>query len=170
MFHGFHRRRWSIIPPKKRKREAVEAGRRVPRAQRPRNGGRGGLTLNRESESSVDPAATASAPSFSFARAQHRHPPTPLRCEQPVCVSTAGTASSRTCCNDLLHQKLCLWAEEIYRPRDGCVMAVRSLEILAAGRRQVGLELRWNIISASFSPGTGDFSVENTNTLLFNPQ
>lgn len=36
-------------------------------------------------------------------------------------------------------------------------MAVRSLEILAAGRRQVGLELRWNIISASFSPGTGDF-------------
>lgn len=37
-------------------------------------------------------------------------------------------------------------------------MAVRSLEILAAGRRQVGLELRWNIISASFSPGTGDFS------------
>lgn len=33
-------------------------------------------------------------------------------------------------------------------------MAVRSLEILAAGRRQVGLELRWNIISASFSPGT----------------
>lgn len=49
-------------------------------------------------------------------------------------------------------------------------MAVRSLEILAAGRRQVGLELRWNIISASFSPGTGDFSVENANTLLFNPQ
>ena len=43
----------------------------------------------------------------------HRPPPPALA---RFSRSVESRRSSRTCCNDLLHQKPCLWAEEIYRP------------------------------------------------------
>lgn len=76
----------SLWMEKDEKREAVETGRRVPDAQRPRREGRGeaGLTLNSES-AGVDPAATASATLLPRFRLPGAAPPS----TNPLCVALA---------------------------------------------------------------------------------